>query len=125
MAIGSLVACGGGTPGPSDGGACSGTPGVSIARCGSGTPSYQQCLEYTGAFWNATNAEAACTEEFSATTSSCPTAASVGRCLRNCGRPDETIETFYSDGPTTFNAAIAEAVCRAYGGDAVAPVWIP
>lgn len=120
-------ACGGTEPGGTpDAGQCNGTPGTSIARCGTGTPNYQQCLEFTGSFWNASNADTACIEDFSTATPTCPTASAVGRCLRNCGRADETVETFYSNGPTTFNAPIAQAVCNAYvASDAVAPIWIP
>ena len=122
-----LVACDN-EPGPEpEGKTCTGVPrSPAIATCATGQPSPQQCLELTGPFWTAATAQAACTEDFSTTTLTCPTDAVVGRCLRNCGRDDETLESFYSNGPTTFTAAIAEAVCKAYvGSDAVAPRFLP
>jgi len=114
-------------PGPDpDVTTCTGVPrSPAVATCSIGTPKPQQCLELTGPFWTEVTAAAACTDELSTTTLVCPAAARVGRCLRNCGRADETLESFYSDGPTTFTAALAEAICSAYTSDAVAPLFLP
>ena len=94
---------------------CSGSPGeTSLASCSVGTPNPQQCIEYTGGGWTASSADESCTDAFSTEAPRCPSASRVGRCLRYCGTPHELVEAFYSNGPTTFTAELAEGLCEAY-----------
>ena len=133
MLLAFVAACGGGggsspdaAPTPDAPPICNGAPtGVSRARCSTGQPLPQQCSEFTGAYWTPTSVEAACLQDFSAAMPTCPTGGRVGRCLRNCAQGNESVQSFYSDGPTAFTVTLAQSLCAAYDRDAVAPIFLP